>query len=260
LNGFKATDREEGEPKVRPLDWLQVGPAVMHTAGAPETANLPSDNWPFLYLATPAIPALSLRGVALIAVLSAVILFAFAPVRTIRPNGQMFFLGAGFMLLETKGVVHLALLLGSTWVVNSVVFFAILVLILLANLFVLRFQPKKTAPYYVLLLAALLINALVPMTWFLSLPGAARLLVSCAVVFIPIFFAGVIFATAFRDSKQPDIDMGSNIGGVILGGLSEYFSLMIGFNYLIFIAVAFYLLSAVLRPRLALKAPIPAGA
>ncbi len=42
----------------------------------------------------------------------------------------MFFLGAGFMLLETKGVVHLALLFGSTWVVNSIVFFAILVVIL----------------------------------------------------------------------------------------------------------------------------------
>ena len=54
-----------------------------------------------------------------------------------RPNWQMFFLGAGFMLLETKGVVHMALLFGSTWVVNSIVFFAILVMILLSNLFVL---------------------------------------------------------------------------------------------------------------------------
>ena len=43
----------------------------------------------------------------------------------------MFFLGAGFMLLETKGVVHMALLFGSTWYVNSIVFFAILVMILL---------------------------------------------------------------------------------------------------------------------------------
>ena len=48
----------------------------------------------------------------------------------------MFFLGAGFMLLESKGVVHMALLFGSTWVVNAVVFGAILVMILLSNLFV----------------------------------------------------------------------------------------------------------------------------
>ncbi len=32
------------------------------------------------------------------------------PVRRARPSGRMFFLGAGFMLLETKGVVHMALL------------------------------------------------------------------------------------------------------------------------------------------------------
>ena len=61
------------------------------------------------------------------------ILAAFAPGRTVRPSGRMFFLGAGFMLLETKGVVHMALLFGSTWMVNSVVFVAILVMILLAT-------------------------------------------------------------------------------------------------------------------------------
>ena len=32
--------------------------------------------------------------------------------------------GQRLLLLETKGVVHMALLFGSTWVVNSVVFFA----------------------------------------------------------------------------------------------------------------------------------------
>ena len=75
--------------------------------------------------------------------ISLAILLAFAPVRTDRPSGQMFFLGAGFMLLESKGVVHMALLFGSTWVVNSVVFFAILVMIFFANLYVARFVPGR---------------------------------------------------------------------------------------------------------------------
>ena len=70
-----------------------------------------------------------------------------------------------------------------------------------------------------------------------------------AVIFVPIFFAGVIFAAAFRDSHQPDIDFGSNIGGVILGGLSEYFSLMVGFNYLLVIAIVFYMLAMIFKPR-----------
>ena len=53
----------------------------------------------------------------------------------------MFFLGAAFMLLETKAVVQLALLFGSTWLVNSLVFFTALILILLANLYVLKAAP-----------------------------------------------------------------------------------------------------------------------
>jgi SAM-dependent methyltransferase len=230
----------------RPEDWGKIGLATVDTAGI---NRLPSDDWPFLYLREATIPALNIRGMIVVAVLSLVILFLFAPVRTIRPNWQMFFLGAGFMLLETKGVVHMALLFGSTWVVNSIVFFTILGMILLSNLFVWVAKPRTLWPYYGLLIAALIVNTYVPMSRFLALPGAAKMIVSCAVIFVPIFFAGVIFAAAFRDSHQPDIDFGSNIGGVILGGLSEYFSLMVGFNYLLVIAIVFYMLSMIFKPR-----------
>ena len=65
-------------------------------------------------------------------------------------------------------------------------------------------------------------------------------------IFVPVFFAGIVFGTLFRDSSQPDIDFGSNIAGAILGGLCESLSLLIGFNYLLIIAVACYLLSALL--------------
>jgi hypothetical protein len=68
------------------------------------------------------------------------------------------------------------------------------------------------------------------------------------VVFIPVFFAGVIFATAFRDSKNPDIDFGSNVAGIILGGLSEQLSLIIGFKFLLLVALGYYALSWILRP------------
>ena len=227
-------------------DWKRIAPVAVDTAGID---LLPTDDWPSLYLREPAIPALSVRGMVMVAVISLAILLFFAPVRTARLNGQMFFLGAGFMLLETKGVVHMALLFGSTWVSNSIVFFAILVMILLSNLFVLLVRPRQMWSYYALLIASLLVNTYVPMDFFLSLPGASRVIASCAIIFVPIFFAGVIFAAAFRDSRQPDVDFGSNIGGVILGGLSEYFSLIVGFKHLLFIAVAFYILSAVLRPK-----------
>ena len=185
----------------------------------------------------------------MVAVLSLAVLWWFAPPGARRPDGRMFFLGAGFMLLETKGVVHMALLFGSTWVVNSIVFAAILVMILLSNLTVLAIRPRRLGPAYALLIVALLVNVLVPMREFLALSGTARVVASCAVTFLPIFFAGIIFAVSFRDNPQPDVAFGSNIAGAILGGLSEYTSLMVGFNALLILAIAYYALSAVLGPR-----------
>jgi SAM-dependent methyltransferase len=226
--------------------FMKIGPAEVDLAGI---TRIPTDDWPFLYLRDPTIPALNVRGMGIVAVLSLVILLAFAPVRRARPSGRMFFLGAGFMLLETKGVVHMALLFGATWMVNSIVFFAILTMILLSNLYVLTVRPRRLWPYYLLLLTALLVNSLIPMDDFLSLPGMSKTIVSCVIVFLPVFFAGVIFATAFRSSERPDVDFGSNIAGIILGGLSENFSLMLGFNHLLWIAMGYYVLSAICRPR-----------
>jgi hypothetical protein len=228
-------------------DWYRSAPAQVDLGGID---LLPSDDWPQLYLRDRTIPWAPIgQGMLVIALLSLAILLAFAPLRRAPPNWQMFFLGAGFMLLETKGVAHMALLFGGTWIVNSIVFFAILVMILCANLFVLKVKPQKLLPYYALLVAALLLNALVPMHVFLSLPPVARIVSSCLVVFVPVFFAGVIFATAFRDSRQPDVDFGWNVAGIILGGLSEPLSLVLGFNQLLLVAGAYYVLSLAFRPR-----------
>jgi len=85
------------------------------------------------------------------------------------------------------------------------------------------------------------------MSRFLLLPGWERVAASCAVVFIPIFFAGIVFGTLFRDSTQPNIDFGSNVAGAILGGLCESLALIIGFNYLLLFAIVCYALSAISR-------------
>jgi SAM-dependent methyltransferase len=231
-------------------EFIPIGPARVDLTGI---GPIPTDDWPFLYLHQPTIPSLNLRGIAIVAVLSLAILLAFAPLRRVRPNGQMFFLGAGFMLLETTGVVHMALLFGATWMVNSIVFFAILTVVLMSNLYVIAVRPRRLGVYYTLLLTSLGISGAVPLDAFLAWPAASKAVASCAVVYLPVFFAGVIFATAFRSSRQPEIDFGSNIGGIILGGLSEYLSLVVGFNHLLWIAIGYYLLSAVLRPRVAAR-------
>src|SRR5262249_55304709 len=154
----------------------------------------------FLYLRDAVIPAVNLRGIALIAVLSLGLLFAVSPGRRTSPNWRMFFMGAGFMLLETKSIVHLALLFGSTWIVNAVVVSSILVMILFSNLYVLAVRPRGVWLYYGLLAASLAVGITVPMNALLDLPASARAIVVCTIVFLPIFFGGVVFAVAFRDS------------------------------------------------------------
>lgn len=242
-NGFAVSPPAQGSA------W-QVAPAKVDVSAID---HVPSDDWPQLYLRSREIPWAPIgQGMLVIGLLSCAILFAFAPLKGGAPNWQMFFLGAGFMLLETKGVVHMALLFGSTWIVNSVVFFAILVMVLLANLCVLRFRPARLGVWYALLLATLLVNALVPMNVFLSLEPLARTVSSCLVVFTPVFFAGVVFATAFSASARPDADFGWNVAGIIVGGLSEQLSLVLGFSHLLLVAVAYYIASLVLAPRPAL--------
>ena len=43
-----------------------------------------------------------------------------------RPYADLFFMGAAFLLLETKNVVQFALLFGTTWLVNALVFAGVL--------------------------------------------------------------------------------------------------------------------------------------
>jgi SAM-dependent methyltransferase len=219
----------------------------------PETELLTSsDNWPFLYLRQPMLPTLSLKGIAIMGGLALLLILVLMPKgegggwRAF--DGRMFFLGAGFMLVETKAVVQLALLFGSTWIVNSVVFFAVLVMILIANLYVLFFKPERLWPYYVGLLASLALNWLVPLDFFLGLDRSVQVVGACLLVFTPILFAGVIFAVSFRQCAQPDYAFGANIAGAMLGGLLENASMVLGFQHLVLLAAALYALSALRGP------------
>ena len=49
-----------------------------------------------------------------------------------RPYADLFFMGAAFLLLETKNIATFALLFGTTWVVNALVFAGVLVIVLAA--------------------------------------------------------------------------------------------------------------------------------
>ena len=122
-------------------------------------------------------------------------------------------------------------------------------MILLANLYVLKAPPARLTWHYAGLLGLLAAAIAIPIDLFLSGGIFWRYAVPCALALGPMFFAGVIFARSFRDATDPDMAFGSNIAGSVVGGLSESFSMLLGFRYLLLVAIAFYLLSALLsRP------------
>jgi SAM-dependent methyltransferase len=223
-------------------DWKPIAPARMvydNTASQQST----TDDWPFLYVSGKLIPDLTIRSMILLSGLGLGMVYLFRPKGSWRPNNRMFFLGAAFMLLETKAVVQMALLFGSTWLVNSAVFFTALLLILAANFYVIKMPSVRLGLHYAGLLIILSASVLVPFDEFLSGGIVWRYVVPCMLALGPMFFAGVIFARSFRDEANPDQAFGSNIAGSVIGGLAESFSTLLGFRHLLILAMCFYVLS-----------------
>jgi len=129
--------------------------------------------------------------------------------------------------------------------VNSVVIFAVLVMILAANLFVFAAKPVRLGPYYAGLFLSLTISALVPMESFLGMNRTLQVAGASVLAFVPILFAGVIFAVSFKRVAEADRAFGANIAGAMFGGLAEYSSMILGFRYLLFVAVALYVCSMI---------------
>jgi SAM-dependent methyltransferase len=248
IDGF--TQRPETLPPDEARNFERIAPSAVDYGADTLFAT---DDWPFLYLRGRLIPDFTLRSMAMLGVLGIGMVYLFMPKGRLALNSRMFFLGAAFMLLETKAVVQMAVLFGSTWLVNSAVFFTILVLILLANLYVLKVQRVNLTWHYIGLVLILMAGALVPVELFLSGGTLWRFGAPCLLALGPMFFAGVIFARSFRDAPQPDLAFGSNIAGSVVGGIAESLSMLLGFQHLLLVALLFYLLS-IWSPRARLTA------
>ena len=212
------------------------------------TSNYPpaTDDWPFLYLKTKSIPPLYIRTIAVIFGILALltILTVFVKKRTIAFNWNFFFMGAGFLLLETKNIINFALLFGNTWIVNALVFLAILGSVLLANILSDSFPIKRTWILYVLLFISLLVTFLAPASLFVGLhPILLRYLTASIFYFAPIFLANILFSHHFRLDAHPDVSFGSNLLGAVVGGFMEYTSLIVGYRFLMVFVALFYLLA-----------------
>ncbi len=203
---------------------------VRDLSAAPPPAT---DNYPFLYVRSPGIPFLYLVVMASILAISLITIRATGTTfRSIRPNTDLFLMGAAFLLLSTKSVVQFALWFGTTWIVNALVFGGVLLSVLLAiQVARLRWLPRPEVLYGFLVLAIGLSWAIPPSLLLeLALPmrfGAAILL-----AFTPIFIANLVFAQRFAHSENATAAFGVNLLGAMLGGVLEYASLVTGYRAL----------------------------
>ena len=152
-------------------------------------------------------------------------------------------MGAGFLLLETQVISRLALFFGTTWQVNGIVIGALLTTLLLANMVAEKWRPVNEKLLFAGLLSGLAIAYLIP---FGHIPGSTTLVGSfAAVIFsVPVFFAGLIFASEFRHTESPSAALGANILGAVVGGLLENLSFVFGMRALLIIAMLVYGIAA----------------
>jgi len=210
-----------------------------------------SDSRPFLYLKNRTLPSLYVWVLLAIILISLVSVRAVGgPIKQMRPYTDLFLLGAAFLLLETKAVTGFALLFGTTWVVNSIVFSGVILAVLLAVEFTRRFGSRISIPIaYVLLLASLALAWVIPNSWLLSLPLPLRLVTAVVIAFLPIFTANVVFARRFSQAENPTLSFGANLLGAMLGGCLEYAALIVGYPALLGIAALLYLGAFLVGPR-----------
>jgi hypothetical protein len=219
----------------------------------PEATRLKpaTDEWPFLYMRSPVISPIFIKALLMLAVLSIVLVAAVVLAGSPAGGrgrfffrGHFFFMGMAFMLLETMSVVRFSLLFGSTWMVNSLVFFAVLGMVLLAVWFSAGHTVRRLWLLYAALFVVLLLNLIVPLDALLAENPLLRFALSSLMIFSPIFLANLIFAQTFKGEEgAATVPLAANILGSLFGGMFEYASLAVGYKDLVIFVALFYALS-----------------
>jgi hypothetical protein len=213
-----------------------------------QSASVTTDDWPYFYQHEPGLPII----VILVSV-AVLIVFGWF-LRQASGEGahidlHFMFLGAGFMLLEAQIVSKMALLFGTTWVVNAVVVSGLLCLIVAANLVYGTVRRIPLSLAYAGLFASLAVMYLVPLEKLFYESWTLRAVVATLALCTPVFFAGIIFISSFARAGFRGTALGSNLFGSLIGGLLESASLWFGLKSLTILAALLYLGSAIFLRR-----------
>jgi predicted membrane-bound spermidine synthase len=216
-----------------------------------EASNFARDDWPFLYLIKKSIPKnyIIISAIIIIISLSLIFLVNHKIFEKNQFSLPMFFLGLSFMLLETKNIINFQLIFGSTWIVNSAVFLAILLFALLSAIMTkYKFICGKNKLYFFMVLS-LIISFLIPINKINLINSFNKYLIACFISFAPIFIANLIFSNYFKDQKNPKNAFGSNLIGAMIGGILEYLAMITGYHFLIIIIAVSYLFAFIFAIR-----------
>jgi SAM-dependent methyltransferase len=205
-------------------------------------ADVSTDDWPFFYMPRRIYPLSYLIMIGEVLVLTVLLAINSLPEKPKVSQLSFFFLGAGFMLIETKGITELGLTFGNTWQVIGIVIAGILIMAFLGNCAVGWLGIKRPIVPYLLLFAALAIGWYVARSGgFASTPVGG--LETAVVLTVPLLFSGIVFSTLITSRGQLSGMMAMNLIGAVCGGLLEYNSMYFGFRFLYLVAMACYLLA-----------------
>jgi spermidine synthase len=213
----------------------------------------PTDDWPFLYLKNRNIPVFYLKAMAGVFVfLTALLVLLHMTTKNKEGYGgrgmlliklSFVLMGIAFLVLETKSVIQFSLLFGTTWLNNSLIFLAVLLLVLVANWTAAVIENTRPILWtiYGLLLLSSLFPLLYPLSNLLNIESTfVRFIAASLMTFSPIYFANLIFSLTFKDQKIAEHIFGWNLLGATFGGILEYGSMAWGYNVLSFLIAICY--------------------
>lgn len=228
IAGPKTAELAGKSEVIRYVPWTPLSPAT--------------DDWPFIYLQTKELSPFYIQLILILTIISVVaVLPALVKRHRIQFNLRLFLFGAAFLLLETKNLVTFDLLFGATWYVNALVFTAILLSVLIANLISSRFSIRPLWILYVLLFTSLAFNAFFPTTTLFLFAKETRYALASLLYFAPIVIANLIFSQIFKSTRDSAIALGCNLLGAVFGGFLEYSALVVGYQALFVLTGILYM-------------------
>jgi spermidine synthase len=205
-------------------------------------ASVSTDDWPFFYMPQRIYPVSYLIMIALILVLSLLLVANFVAETPRLGHLSFFFLGVGFMLIETKGITEMGLAFGNTWQVVGIVLLGVLTMAFIGNCLTQWLNIRRSAIAYLLLFAVLAAGWQSARSGGFASTPIGRL-ETVSLLSLPVLFSGIVFSTLLSARAYISGIMAINLLGAIVGGLLEYNSMYFGFQALYPMAIVCYVLA-----------------